>query len=83
LSVDASHESEIELVVAPLVVRPLGADGLVVSGHAMVALLMTGRAETLPAASNASTPKLYAVPHVKPLNAYWRVVVEPTFVDPR
>ena len=52
--------------MAPLV-KPVGADGAVVSGQAAVAALSVGLVDRLAAASNASTPSVYVVPQVRPV----------------
>jgi hypothetical protein len=70
LSVDADHDSVIVVPVNALRVSELGADGAAVSAHAAVAALSVLLVETLPAASAASTPSVYVVPHVRPLKVY-------------
>ena len=61
MSVDADHETLIELVVVPVATRLLGAVGAMVSlggggaGQAPVGELTLACAERLPAASYAST----------------------------
>jgi hypothetical protein len=57
LSVDAVQDAEIDVVVPAVLASPVGADGAVVSGHADVEAVSEERAETLPAASKASTPR--------------------------
>ena len=61
--------------------RPVGIEGACVSpGHAVVAASTEERAEWLPAASYASTPSVYVVPHARLPKLYPVLVVEPTLV---
>ncbi len=83
LSVDAVHESVIVVPVNALRVSAPGAEGAVVSGQAVVAALRVLRVETLPAASLASTPSVYVVPHVSPVNVYEGVDEVPAAVPLR
>ena len=68
LSVEAVQPSVIEVAVALLTTKPDGADGATVSGHALVEAEIELRGDRFPAASNASTPNVYVVPHANPLN---------------
>ena len=68
MSEEAVQESVIEVVVAALRVSALGALGALVSGHALVEAEIELRGDRFPAASNASTPNVYVVPHANPLN---------------
>jgi hypothetical protein len=75
LSVDAFHETVTAELVTPLAARPVGVVGAWVSAlHALVVTTATacGRYETFPAASYASSARLYSVPHVRPVNVYVR-----------
>jgi hypothetical protein len=56
LSVDADHDNVNDVCVMLLATRPGGADGGVVSGHAVVCTVIVAAAETFPAASDAATP---------------------------
>jgi hypothetical protein len=58
LSVDAVHDAEIDVVVAPEFASPVGAVGAVVSGHAAAEAVIDARVELFPAASNACTPSV-------------------------
>jgi len=58
LSVDGFHVSAIEVGFTADATRPTGAEGAMVSGHVNVSAVTVVRADTLPAASNASTPTL-------------------------
>ena len=82
MSLDASHANVSEVAAAADVVSPGGADGRVAS-QALVAAVRLARAETFPAASNASTANVYDVPHVSPPNVYCSAVVVAAFVDER
>jgi hypothetical protein len=53
--VEAVQESVIEVAVGELLVNPLGADGALASGQALVAAEVEDRLERLPALSYAST----------------------------
>ena len=66
LSLEAPHESEIDVVVEPVLETDGGAVGAVVSEQPLVDAVAVVRAERLPAASAASTPNAYVVPHVRP-----------------
>jgi hypothetical protein len=66
LSVEAVHPREMEVGVAPVCASPVGGVGGVVSGQALVAPVVVVWAETFPAASKASTPRVYVVPQVRP-----------------
>jgi hypothetical protein len=77
LSVEAVQPNVIEVAVALLTTNPDGADGATVSGHALVDAEIELRGDRFPAASNASTPNVYVVPHAKPLNVYEVAVVLP------
>ena len=72
MSVDAVHPIVIELAVAPSTARFDGAVGACVSAgggggaQAFVVELITALPERLPAASNASTERLYVAPHMSP-----------------
>jgi hypothetical protein len=83
LSVDAVHESGIEVVVAPGAARPVGAVGGDVSGHADVDAVIVARVETFPAASTAWTPSVWLVPHVRPVNVKLVVVGVPALTPSR
>jgi hypothetical protein len=67
LSVEAVQPNVIDVAVTPLTTNPEGADGATMSGHALVEAEIELRGERFPAASNASTPNVYVVPHAKPL----------------
>jgi hypothetical protein len=67
LSVDAVQLRVIAVCVAELPSSAVGTDGAVVSEQAAVAALSVGRVERFPAASNASTPSVYVVPHPSPV----------------
>jgi hypothetical protein len=69
LSLDAFQASVADVCRTALAASPVGVDGAAVSGHAAVVTLLVAVLETLPAASTAATPRVYAVPQVKPLNA--------------
>ena len=47
--------------------EPVGVDGADVSGHAVVVTVVVAVADTLPAASSATTPSVYDVPHSMPV----------------
>ena len=51
LSVDAVHESVIDVCPIALVASPVGVDGGVVSGQALVLIAVVACADLLPAAS--------------------------------
>jgi hypothetical protein len=55
LSVDAVHETEIDVCVEPVAARLVGVVGGVVSKHALVEALIDAFVDRLPAASTAST----------------------------
>jgi hypothetical protein len=80
LSVEAVHPNVIEDAVAPLTTNPDGADGATVSGHELVDAEIELRGDRFPAASNASTPNVYVVPHARPVNTDDNVVVVATTV---
>jgi hypothetical protein len=67
LSLAAFQASEIDVVVAPVTTRPVGVDGGVVSSSAQAGVLVVNArtAERLPAASAASTPRVYVVLHAR------------------
>jgi len=77
LSVEAVHVSVIDVVVAALRLSPVGVDGAVESGQALVVPEMVLRVERLPTASNASRPNVYVVPHESPVKVYDVLVVSP------
>jgi hypothetical protein len=58
LSVDAAHEVAIDVVPLVPTENEAGAEGAVTSGQAEVDAVIEVRSETLPAASNASTPSV-------------------------
>jgi hypothetical protein len=58
LSVDAVQLVAIVVCVLPVAVKFVGADGAVVSVHALVEALIVARPDTFPDASNASTPSV-------------------------
>ncbi len=69
MSVEAPHETEIDVVVEPVALSAPGSEGAVVSPpplQALVAAVSAARAEVLPAASYAATSSGYDVPHVSP-----------------
>ena len=70
LSEDAVQPSEIEVAVTLITTSPDGADGATASGHALVEAEIELRGDRFPAASNASTPNVYVVPHANPANVY-------------
>jgi hypothetical protein len=66
LSLEAVQESVIEVWPTALVVSPVGVEGGVVSpGQAAVDALIDAFALWFPAASNASTAMVYAVPQLR------------------
>jgi hypothetical protein len=69
LSFEADHEIEIDVGVAPVAERPPGAVGAELSAQAFVDVDSVVRDDRLPAASYASTPNVYVVPHVSPPTA--------------
>jgi hypothetical protein len=83
LSVDAVQDAEMDVVVPPVLARPVGADGGVVSGHAEVEAVSDVVAETFPAASNARTPSVWPVLHANPVNVNDVVVVVPALTPSR
>jgi hypothetical protein len=89
LSVDADHDTETEVVVAPVAARLPGAVGGEVSlvggggGHALVGELTVACVERLPAASYASTPIAYVVPHTRPVKVALVDAVEPVELPAR
>jgi hypothetical protein len=58
LSVDAAHEVAIDVVPVVPAENEAGAEGAVTSGQAEVDAVIEVRGDTLPAASNASTPSV-------------------------
>ena len=58
LSVEAVHERVAAVWLTALVARPVGVEGGVVSGQAVVVTLFVAVPETLPAASTAATPSV-------------------------
>jgi hypothetical protein len=83
LSVDAVHDTEIDVVAAVVLARPVGAVGAVVSGQAAAAAVRFEVADTLPAASNARTPNVWLVPQARPVNVNDVVVVVPALTPSR
>jgi hypothetical protein len=86
LSFDAFHDRETELTVEPVFARPVGAVGAVVSPgatHALVDFVNDAWPEWLLAASYASIPSVYDVPHVSPAYVYVVLAVVPTLTPPR
>jgi hypothetical protein len=77
LSVEAVHPNVIEVAVALLTTNPDGAEGATVSGHTLVEAEIEPRGDRFPAASNASTPNVYVVPHARPVKVYEVDVVLP------
>ena len=69
-------------VTAPTV-NPDGTDGAWVSGHAAVVAVTDACGDRFPAASKASTPRAYDVPHVSPENVAFVDDVEPAPEPPR
>ena len=71
MSVDAPHATDTLDDVVPVAANPAGTEGADVSDEeqANVAAVIDERAERFPAASYASTPNVYDVPHDKPENA--------------
>ena len=63
--------------VKPAATRFAGAEGGVVSRQAFVDALMVVSADRLPAASNASTERLYVFPQLSPDTVPIVVAVEP------
>ena len=55
----------------------MGAVGAVVSGHADVGAASVLRVERFPAASYASTPRVYVVPQASPVNVEEVLVTVP------
>ena len=82
LSVDGFQLNVIDVVVTAVWVSPAGAVGAVVSVQAEVAAESVARVERFPAASNASTPNVYVVPHASPLKVYEVEVVFGWAVEP-
>jgi hypothetical protein len=68
LSLEAVQPIEMVVVVRVTSATPLGTDGAVVSGQALVEAVTVAFAERLPAASTASTATVYEVPHARPLS---------------
>ena len=66
LSVEGAQERIADVAPTALVTRPVGVDGAVVSGHAVVVTFVVAVVDTLPAPSTAATPTVYAVPQVRP-----------------
>src|SRR5947199_224051 len=58
----AAADAAAGVVVVAVVVRPVGADGAVVSGQVAVAAVIVERPETFPEASKACTPSVWLVP---------------------
>ena len=86
LSVDADHATFTLVAPADTTCSDPGTDGAAVSpvgAHACVDAETVATDDWFPAASNASTPSWYAVPHVKPLRVAVVCVVVPTLFDPR
>jgi hypothetical protein len=83
LSVDAVHDAEIDVVVAPDFASPVGAVGAVVSGHAAAEAVIDARVELFPAASKACTPSVWLVPQTRPVNVKEVVVVVPAAMPSR
>jgi hypothetical protein len=79
LSLDAVQPSVIDVVDDADTDTPVGTEGATVSGHALVAACNVDTPDTFPAASNASTPTVYDVPHASPLNLYDVETVDVTF----
>jgi hypothetical protein len=76
LSLEALHETEIDVAVAPVADRPGGALGGVVSAHAVVVAVSVAGSERPPRTSTASTPRVYVVPHASPVTVDVVLVVE-------
>jgi hypothetical protein len=83
LSVEGVQRSTTEVSLAATRWIPLGALGAWTSGHAAVAVVVEVRGEWLPAASNASTPTVYPLPHARLPNAYHVLGVEPNVLPSR
>jgi mRNA-degrading endonuclease toxin of MazEF toxin-antitoxin module len=83
LSVDAVHATGIVVVVTPDAARPEGAVGAVVSGHTAAEAVIDARVELFPAASNACTPNVWLVPHVRPAKVNDVEVVVPALTPSR
>ena len=58
LSVEAVQDRVAPVWPTPLVARPVGVDGGIVSEHVVVVTLFVAVPETLPAASTAATPSV-------------------------
>ena len=82
-SVDAAHDRAMLVPVRVPMTTLVGADGASVSGHAVVVAVTSARGDSFPAASYASTPSGYAVPHARPLNVAVVWVVSATRLEPR
>jgi hypothetical protein len=80
LSDDADQPSLNPLALCPLTTNPDGNDGADPSTHPDVDADTDPRAERFPAASTASTPTMYDLPHASPANEYANTpaAVEPT-----
>ena len=79
MSLDADQERAILVPVTAPTVNPDGTDGGCVSpvGHAAVVAVTDACGDRFPAASKASTPRAYDVPHVSPENVALVDDVEP------
>ena len=78
MSVEAVHESVIELWPTALVLSPVGVEGGAVSAQAAVDVLIDAFALWFPAASKASTETVYVVLHARPVALMLVPVVVPT-----
>jgi hypothetical protein len=66
LSVDAAHWRLMLVVVRARVTTPVGVEGAWASVQALVAAIVCDLVDWFPAESNASTARVYVVPHARP-----------------
>jgi hypothetical protein len=83
LSDEALQASEMLVPVAAETVTLPGTVGGDVSVHALVRALTVARADRFPAASTASTPSVYELPHERPATVPCVVEDDDTLVPPR
>jgi hypothetical protein len=82
--VDAVHDIVNDVFPGVATTKFVGADGFVVSAaHALVDAVSVACAETLPAASNACTARVWLVPHARAVNVNGLVVVVPALTPSR
>lgn len=85
MSIDAFQDSVSDVWPTLEMLRPPGADGGVVSPEGAQALVepeTLAGVDALPAASRATTERVWAVPQVSPLTVNDVLDVEPTALDP-